>query len=1061
MGLLRAITNTRMSPFTRGIVELCRPENGPRFSVFWAFCLTCLISSTTGIDGAIAQQKKLYFHHLNTGNGLSQSSCLFIFQDSYGFIWFSSTDGIMRFDGQEIHPYRSQTGDPRSLFSKNVQSPFFEDKQGDLWFSTYDAIHVYRRKTDDFEHFFVQQDSQSNPNAPTYSIFFSEPGHRLAVAVDNKELYWIYPKNADATNHSVVQKHAGAVSGDRCYAVSDPATGRVRRFYSFERAMTGLPGFMKYRVTEDSIHLEGRFFDGTNNLPQHRIKALLEDDDGILWLATNKGLIRFESSSSTWRYCNKIESGQSISSTSGLVQDGANQLWVSTDNGLALFHKSTETFESPYIPVKNGPEGPAGLTAELYLDKSHVLWCRVKDIGVDFTALDKPKFPVLKVPDNLGGHIIPTALEEDAQHNVWIGSDHQWLKKYKPDGPQAGSWTEYRHHTSKLKNMPHGRMFVATQEGYSYVIEVETGTRYPVKTPDGKDITFGDVCLRGDNSLWGAPFEENGGLWKIEWDKKQYLATRIAQMPDAPKWITRVYQDKEERLYLAQNFHSLAIYDRREPGFKLLQKTNIEGEVQAFYETEAHMWVGGEYGLSCIDKDSWNVTDALPNNTVYGILPGKNNLLWLSTNKGIIRFNTASSDAREYALTDGLQDYEFKPNAFLKTRDGQLWLGGANGINVFYPDSIFDLQTTPNIVITRLQINDRPDTARHNISQIDSLFFTFDQNTLSFDFVALEFSDPLKNKLIYRLYKANGDPYDANWVTCETSKGFARYANLSPGAYVLNIRGANSDGVWNPKTKYLYINIEPPFYKTTWFYLLMILLAIGLISAVTRTIIQYKLRRKNLQLREQRIHIEKQEALTQERNRIAAEMHDDFGSGLTAIQRISERTAAKLPTPEARQSIENITTYSLELISNMREIIWAMSGKNDNLSNLMAYISENTYRYLGANNIEVDIIQPEETPDIEMSGERRRNIYLAVKESLHNVVKHANATFVTITFETNGMFNIHVHDNGTGFENNNLAGNGMTNMRKRITDIGGTMKVENNKGTHVVFSVPIKELKIL
>ena len=140
----------------------------------------------------------------------------------------------------------------------------------------------------------------------------------------------------------------------------------------------------------------------------------------------------------------------------------------------------------------------------------------------------------------------------------------------------------------------------------------------------------------------------------------------------------------------------------------------------------------------------------------------------------------------------------------------------------------------------------------------------------------------------------------------------------------------------------------------------------------------------------------------------------------------------------------------------MREIIWAMSGKNDTLENLVAYISENAYRYLSNHHIEVDINQPEEIPDIEMSGERRRNIYLAVKESLHNVVKHARATSVSVSFVMNGTLDIHVLDNGKGINNDNPAGNGMGNMAKRMEDIGGKMNLVEGVGAHLVFSVPIK-----
>lgn len=606
-------------------------------------------------------------------------------------------------------------------------------------------------------------------------------------------------------------------------------------------------------------------------------------------------------------------------------------------------------------------------------------------------------------------------------------------------------------------------MFVATMEEISFALDIETNKRFPVKTSNGLDITFGDVYPGDDGTLWGVPYVRNGGLWKIRAANDHYEAQRVPS-PLFSFMFAKVYQDQKGHLYLAKEFNSLLIYSLKDTVATLLKRTNLQGETKCFYEDDKYVWVGGEFGLCRIDKETYQEKlfeekDGLSGNMLYGILPDDKGQFWLSSNRGILRFHPDSLNIQEYSLADGLQDYEYNTKSYLKTRDGQMWFGGIKGLNVFYPNMITDLATEPSIAITRLQINDLPDTLRRNINQVDSLDFPFNQNTLSFDFVALDFSDPARNKLSYRLTHTDGRPYDDNWVASENAKGFVRYPNLPAGEYYFDIRGSNSDGKFSPKIKRLYLKIRPPFYQTTQFYLMMFLAIASILFIIVREVFRHQLRLKNIQLREQRIAIEKQDALTQERNRIAAEMHDDFGSGLTAIQRISERAAINTSSPDARKAIENITSYSLELIGNMREIIWAMSGKNDNLENLMAYISENAYRYLGNHNIDVDILQPEEIPDLEISGERRRNIYLAVKESLHNVVKHAQASSVAISFEINGMLEIHVRDNGKGFENKNLHGYGMGNMAKRMEDIGGKMTLLNNGGAHLKFSIPIEKFK--
>jgi signal transduction histidine kinase/ligand-binding sensor domain-containing protein len=1004
-----------------------------------------------------AQTKKLYFNHLNTSNGLSQSFCSFIYRDSKNYIWISSIDGLMRFDGQSVTTYRPKSSDSRrSMHGKNVQSPFFEDAQGNIWFSTYNALNVYRRNTDDFQHFFVKKSGTSLTEA-AYNLFFRD-NDRLAVTIDNQALYWIYPRLDVGGNLVVEQKYAGAMSGDRCVVVPNPEG--IRQVLTFDRATNGAPGFNIYSIEGDTTRPLRRYFDGVQHLPALSIKGIVVGTEDLLWLSTNKGLVRLSRATGDWRFCNQLAEGKSFEQSEGLTPDGTDRLWVSTDQGLVWFHKKTERVEAWYPPVVSGSDGPAGITADLYLDRHRVLWSSVYGTGVDFTALDKPKFPVFQVPPLTSGPFVPGSLEEDGAGNIWLGSNiSEVLYKYTPRGPAAGVWEALPFKTWKLLKMPNGRLFVATMQGISFVIDPVTNMRYPVKTEAGEDITFGDVCVASRENLLGAPFLTNGGLWKITAQGDAYIARKLPySLMNAI--YSRVFTDKQGRIYTAKDFNSVVVYQIKDAEAVVVARPALQGEAKCFYEDNGAVWIGGEFGLCRLNQTNWaveyiNTAPEIANNTIYGILPDEAGHLWLSTNTGIIRYHPGQKTCRVFGISDGLQDNEYNSKSYLKSRDGRLWFGGIKGINVFAPQKIEDLPTVPNVMITRLQINDTPDTTRRNINLVDSLFFPYDQHTLSFDFVALEYSDPARNKLSYRLFHASGAPYDDNWVACASPKGFARYPNLPAGAYVLKIKGVNSDGVENPEYKELFIQIHPPFYQTNTFYALMVVLCLLLGYWIFRLTVRRKLQRQNMQLREQRIRLERQEALTQERNRIAAEMHDDFGSGLTAIQRISERTAINVDSPEARKAINNITHYSLELIGNMREIIWAMSGKNDTLENLMAYISDNAYQYLSHHHIEVDIMQPEDIPDVEMTGEKRRNIYLAVKESLHNIVKHAGANAVTIRFEVNGTLDIHVQDNGKGFANNNPNGNGMSNMAKRMQDIGGTMQVINDGGAHLVFSVPM------
>ena len=258
----------------------------------------------------------------------------------------------------------------------------------------------------------------------------------------------------------------------------------------------------------------------------------------------------------------------------------------------------------------------------------------------------------------------------------------------------------------------------------------------------------------------------------------------------------------------------------------------------------------------------------------------------------------------------------------------------------------------------------------------------------------------------------------------------------------------------------LYPNVEtsfpfevlPPWWKTWWFKLLVASLALGLIILGLR----YYINRK---LELQRVLLEKRRAIEKERTRIATDMHDDLGAGLSRIKFLSETIGLKkqqhLPIEE---EISSIRTYSHEMIDKMGEIVWALNEKNDTLNDLLSYTRAYAAEYLEQNGISCHIEEPGELPAYVVSGEFRRNIYLTVKEALHNVVKHAQASHVSIIISiAANQLAIGIRDNGTGFDTSQdlRARNGLINMRKRIAELNGSFNIESGKGTRIEILVPL------
>ena len=317
------------------------------------------------------------------------------------------------------------------------------------------------------------------------------------------------------------------------------------------------------------------------------------------------------------------------------------------------------------------------------------------------------------------------------------------------------------------------------------------------------------------------------------------------------------------------------------------------------------------------------------------------------------------------------------------------------------------------------------------------LHVPYDSSTFSFEFAGLEFTNQAKNRCRYLL-----EGWETKWVESGYER-FARYSNLPPGTYTFNVQVANNDGVWSSQTKLIRIIVDPPYWKKTWFILLISACFIGLIILLVRQIIQRRLKE---QLRE----FEKQQAVLRERERISKDMHDDLGSGLSRIAIQSDLLKHKLKQNEnAEQHAEKIVTASRELVDNLSEIVWAMNPRHDSLQSLLAYLREFAVDLFEDSPTRCIFELPETLPTTNLPSEIRRNTYLILKEALNNVLKYAQAPEVRVEVKQESpMLIFTVTDNGKGFTSGQTRtfGNGLNNMHKRARAMGAELVVDTNPG---------------
>ncbi|MFZ1679354.1 MAG: ATP-binding protein [Saprospiraceae bacterium] len=462
-----------------------------------------------------------------------------------------------------------------------------------------------------------------------------------------------------------------------------------------------------------------------------------------------------------------------------------------------------------------------------------------------------------------------------------------------------------------------------------------------------------------------------------------------------------------------------------------------------------NVWIGtrynGIYQFTFKEKKMhsslhFTTHEGLTDNFYYHLYCDADNTLWAGSQTGLDKISFKNGAYVIENITKSKNMFQGIYNVINVSKD-MIWALTSNGeiITVSGTDSRRMIMP-PAFFITSLFVND----VEYDVDIDHS--FTYDHNNLSIRVAAPSFTDEKSILYSYHLKGSNKN----SWSQPSNTALF-NFINLSPGAYELYIKAEFPAAKYPPQTLIYSFNIRPPFWRTWWFLITLSLLIISLFVLALR----YSFTRK---LVKQRLILESKQAMEKERTRIATDMHDDLGAGLTRIKFLSETIGfnkqLNLPVDE---EINNIRTHAHDMIDKMGEIVWALNEKNDSLSDLLAYTRSYAVSYLSENGIKCIVDAPDDFTSLEVSGEFRRNIYLVVKEALHNIVKHAEANVVHIRFEISKDLKILIQDDGIGFDPTNIRpySNGILNMEKRMTSINGELKINNEHGTTIILSAPL------
>jgi signal transduction histidine kinase/CheY-like chemotaxis protein/ligand-binding sensor domain-containing protein len=800
-----------------------------------------------------AQKKLIRFDHLTSSDGLSQSNVLCILQGSRGYMWFGTQDGLNRYDGYSIKIFRKDQAHPHSI-SNNYITSMLEDPQGDLWIATWGGgLNRFDRKT---ERFTAYKNDPKDTNSLSNNFLsnicrdhlgniwisssngglnvlqagtstFKHYKHRLQdahtisddlptnIIEDSHQNIWVGTysgglnlynrKNDSFTSFQHDVKNKNSISGNCISSLMEDShhqiwIGTVGAGVNVMEP--GKPDFTSYQHSASN-----------NSICDNVIFSIAEDNDHRIWLGSENGglsiMDRETGSFTNYRQSNLDTDGLSSSSVNYIYKDDKGNIWIGTFNaGLNMVNSDVNHF----IHYKHAFDKTSlanNNVLSLFEDARQRLWIGTDGGGLDM--LDK-KTGIFKHykhqegnPNSICGNIV-LSISEDKDHNLWIGTFGTGLMVFNPD----------KHTYKQFKQSPNDSFSVKQNDAWCILRDRENSmwigkTRSGLCRYDAARNTFVNYTQQtnnlSNNRVLSLAEDSSGNIW---------VGTESGGLNRLDKKTNRFTQ------FIHDDNDSLSLSDN---------------SVNSIYaDQKGRLWIGTNQGLSCFTIKTgkfknYHADDGLPNETIFSILEDRRGQFWLGTNKGLSRFDPLSSTFKNYEVSDGLQSNEFR-QSYCGSRSGALYFGGINGFNAFYPDSITDNPYDPPLVFTDFSLSNKevpiavsdkdPSPLKQSVTETKEIHLPYSNSVISFRFASLNYTTSRKKKYAYML-----EGFDKTWNEVG-GRRTAYYTNLDPGTYLFKVKGYNNVGEWSSRTAQLILIIEPPFWMTMWFRLLVGLTILGM-----------------------------------------------------------------------------------------------------------------------------------------------------------------------------------------------------------------------------------------
>jgi ligand-binding sensor domain-containing protein len=869
--------------------------------IFLLLCWLPLISA--------AQISDVKFRHISNEQGLSNSTITCIFQDSRGFMWFGTRDGLNRYDGIKAIIYKNDPKNKASI-SDNFINCIFEDADHKLWIGTTYALNRF----DPVTNTFTKIDLSKTPDGIT------------AITGYDKENIWVGTLCSGITLLNIKTNQVKHFVSDAKKPVG-LSCDSVNCFYQDKQKNLWVGTQKGLNVLDEKTQTFKTY--PIAGLPAgSKIVSIAADHHGNLWLGLNgSGVGVFNPQSKAFKLLahNDADPGSlSGNLVLDVLGDKKGRVWVGTVNeGMNLFNPKDNSFHK-YRPRLDNTGSLSNLTVSaIYEDAEGDLWVGTHRGGVNLYTPESDKFRLQRQgidPNGLSYNDVK-AFFEDKKGNLWIGTDGGGLNLFDRNKSSFKHYKNIPGNSSSLSadaiqaiaQDAAGGLWVGTWGGGLNLMDVNSGTfkRFKANPADPNALSsdfLQRMLLDSKGNFWVATY--GGGINLL--DAKNHQFKRVTKDPDgvtsfSGKNVVSIGEDHDGNVWFGTDDGGLNCYNLSTRRFKHYfdhQKKQTDSRV-IFTDSRGQVWVGMA-GLYLFDKakDTFKLythDSGLDINFIKGITEGNRHNLWISTSDGLVKLNPRTGKSKLFNTYDGLQAMEFEANSYLKTRDGEMYFGGIRGFNRFYPDEIKINSFIPPVHITDFQVfgktvipGDKDSLLKKDIGFTDKIVLSHNQSSISFNFVALNYIVNRNNQYDYKL-----DGLDDEWMHAGIERK-ASYTNLDPGTYTFHVKASNNDGVWNNNGASITIVVTPPFWVTWWFRLLVVLT----IAAIIYGIYAYRINT----IKKQKVVLEK---LVQERTREVVLKNELLQSKSNELQDANEQLQAQA---------EELMTQSEELLTQSEHL---------------------------------------------------------------------------------------------------------------------------------------------